>query len=73
MRKWYKWTYKQKQTHRGGKQTYQRGRRGRDKLGVRLMDTHYSIENNQQGPIVQHTEQYSVSYNKLQQKRMKNI
>ena len=37
------------------------------------MDTHYSIENNQQGPIVQHTEQYSVSYNKLQQKRMKNI
>ena len=60
---------KQKQTHRYRKQTsgYQRGRRGKDKLGVwdqQIQTTMYKIDK-QQGPTVQHRELYSISWNKL--------
>ena len=60
---------KQKQTHRHRKQIYcyQRGKEGRDKLGVwdeRMHTTVYKIDK-QQGPTVQHRELYSVFCNNL--------
>ena len=60
---------KQKQTHRHRKQTYgyQRGRGGKDKLGVwnqQIQTTIYKRDK-QQGPTVEHRELYSVSCNNL--------
>ena len=65
---------KQKQTHRHRKQTYdyRRGKGDRDKLGVwdqQIQTTIYKIDK-RQGPSVQHRELYSVSFNKLQWKRI---
>ena len=60
---------KQKQTHRHRKQIYgyQRGKGGRDRLGVwdqQIQTTIYK-RGKQQGPTVEHREVYSVSCNKL--------
>ena len=60
---------KQKPTHRHRKQTYvsQRGKGGRDKLGVWDEQKHttvYKIDK-QQGPTVEHRELYSASCNYL--------
>ena len=64
---------KQKQSHRGRKQTYgyQRGNIvGRDKSGA--WDEHITIykTDNQQGPTVQRRELYSVFCDNLYEKRM---
>ena len=58
-------TTEQKQTHRHRKQTYgyQRGRAGRDKLGVWDQQIQTTVDkiDKQQGPTVQHKELYSIS------------
>ena len=58
----------QKETHRHRKQTYgYQSRKGKeDKLGVWDQQTQTIIYrmDKQQGPIVQHRELYSISYNK---------
>ena len=61
---------KQKQTHKHRKQTYgyQRGKWGRDKLGVwnQQIQTNIYKTDKQQGPSVQHRVLYSISCNNLQ-------
>ena len=57
---------KQKQTHRHREQTVVAKGLGREGLGVwdQQMQTSVYRMDKQQGPTVQHREQYSVSYDK---------
>ena len=58
--------FKKTQRHRKQAYSYQRGKTGRDRLGVwneQIQTIIYRI-GNQQDPTVQHRKLYSISYNK---------
>ena len=58
---------KQKQTHRQKKETYGYHGKSGGNRSLGLLDTHIPIykTDKKQGPIVQHRELYSISYNNL--------